>query len=75
MNAYKEEYGKDVQVLLLQNHGIFVAANTVEEIGALFDGVISKLEKQVKRTADVSDAVTSEKNRQQRSFPGYWDMQ
>ena len=53
--------GKDVQVLLLQNHGIFVAANTVEEIGALFDGVISKLEKQVKRTADVSDAVTSEK--------------
>ena len=50
--------GKDVQVLLLQNHGIFVAANTVEEIGALFDGVISKLEKQVKRTADVSDAVT-----------------
>mgnify|MGYP000370403279 CR=1 FL=1 len=61
MNAYKEESGKDVQVLLLQNHGIFVAANTVEEIGVLFDGVISKLEKQVKRTADVSDAVTPEK--------------
>ena len=54
MNAYKAEFGKDVQVLLLQNHGIFVAANTVEEIGVLFDGVISKLEKQVKRTADVS---------------------
>ena len=61
MNAYKEEFGKDVQVLLLQNHGIFVAANTVEEIGVLFDGVISTLEKQVKRTADVSDAVTPEK--------------
>ena len=25
MNAYKAEFGKDVQVLLLQNHGIFVA--------------------------------------------------
>ena len=61
MNAYKEETGKDVQVLLLQNHGIFVAADTVEEIGVLFDGVIGKLEKQVKRTADVSDAVTPEK--------------
>ncbi len=61
MNAYKEENGKDVQVLLLQNHGIFVAADTVEEIGVLFDGVISKLEKQVKRTADVSEAVTPEK--------------
>ena len=43
MNAYKEEFGKDVQVLLLQNHGIFVAADTVEEIGVLFDGVINKL--------------------------------
>ena len=61
MNAYKEETGKDVQVLLLQNHGIFVAADTVEEIGVLFDSVIEKLEKQVKRTADVSNAVTPEK--------------
>ena len=52
MNSYKEETGKDVQVLLLQNHGIFVAADTVEEIGVLFDGVIGKLEKHVKRTAD-----------------------
>ena len=42
MNAYKAETGKDVQVLLLQNHGIFVAADTVEEIGVLFDGVIGK---------------------------------
>lgn len=31
-----------MQVLLLQNHGIFVAADTVEEIGVLFDGVIGK---------------------------------
>ena len=71
MNAYKEETGKDVQVLLLQNHGIFVAADTVEEIGVLFDGVIGKLEKQVKRTADVSDAVTPEKEQaaQKLEFP------
>ncbi len=57
----KKNTEKDVQILLLQNHGIFVAANTVEEIGVLFDSVISKLEKQVKRTADVSDVVTPEK--------------
>ena len=31
MNAYKEEFGKDVQVLLLQNHGIFVAAKWMTE--------------------------------------------
>ena len=40
---------------------LFRSADTVEEIGVLFDGVINKLEKQVKRTADVSDAVTPEK--------------
>ena len=67
----KKKPEKDVQVLLLQNHGFFVAADTVEEIGVLFDSVIEKLEKQVKRTADVSNAVTPEKkSRQQRNFPG-----
>ena len=60
MNAYKEETGKDVQVLLLQNHGIFVAADTVEEIGVLFDSVIEKLEKQgiQVKVSDVSDALS-----------------
>ena len=28
LDDYKEETGKDVQILLLQNHGIFVAADT-----------------------------------------------
>ena len=60
MNAYKEEFGKDVQVLLLQNHGIFVAANTVEEIGVLFDGVINKLEKQVTDFETVQVAMVQE---------------
>ncbi len=35
MDAHKAETGKDVQVLFLQNHGIFFAADTVEEIDAI----------------------------------------
>ncbi len=35
MDAYRAETGKEVQVLLLQNHGIFFAADTVEEIDAI----------------------------------------
>ncbi len=35
MDACKAETGKDVQVLFLQNHGIFFAADSVEEIDAI----------------------------------------
>ncbi len=54
MQEYEQKHGKKVQILLLQNHGIFVAADTVSEIDRLFAWVESRLKKQVKRTADLS---------------------
>ena len=44
---YRKVKGSDPKVIFLQNHGIFVGANTVEEIEAIYDGVISKLEARV----------------------------
>ncbi|MGE5393112.1 MAG: SDR family NAD(P)-dependent oxidoreductase [Candidatus Saccharibacteria bacterium] len=41
---YRTRTGKEPQVILLQNHGIFVAADTVEEIHSLYNKVIGKLE-------------------------------
>jgi rhamnose utilization protein RhaD (predicted bifunctional aldolase and dehydrogenase)/NAD(P)-dependent dehydrogenase (short-subunit alcohol dehydrogenase family) len=41
---YRAKTGKEPQVILLQNHGIFVAANTVEEIHSIYNEVIEKLE-------------------------------
>lgn len=41
---YRAKTGKEPQVILLQNHGIFVAANTVEEIHSLYNKVIDQLE-------------------------------
>ncbi len=35
MDAYKAETGRDCDLLFLQNHGIFFAANTVEEIDVI----------------------------------------
>lgn len=44
MDAYLEKQGKDAQVVLLQNHGIFIAGQTPEEINAILANVIGKLE-------------------------------
>ncbi len=54
MQDYEKEKGKKVQILLLQNHGIFVAGDSVEEIDALFSKVENALKKVVIRTADLT---------------------
>ncbi|MCD8198341.1 MAG: class II aldolase/adducin family protein [Lachnospiraceae bacterium] len=62
MAEYEKAQGKKIQILLLQNHGIFVAGDTVEEIDGLFDSVEKALAAAVQRKADltVPDAETME---------------
>ena len=43
MDAYKAEAGKDCNLLFLQNHGIFFAGNTTEELDEMADGVMTAL--------------------------------
>lgn len=40
---YKAIKGKDAQVVLLQNHGIFIAADTVEDIDGIMAGIMQRL--------------------------------
>ena len=42
--AYKAAKGAEPQVIFLQNHGIFVGADTVEEIEAIYEDVLSRIE-------------------------------
>jgi len=44
INAYRTRTGKEPQIILLQNHGIFVAADTTEEIRKIYTDVISLLD-------------------------------
>jgi len=44
INAYRIRTGNEPKVILLQNHGIFVATDTIEEIHKLYDHVISILD-------------------------------
>ena len=44
INAYRSRVGAEPQIILLQNHGIFVAANSTAEIHELYTKVIAKLD-------------------------------
>ena len=52
IKEYRKEHGYDPAVIFLQNHGIFVGADTTEEIGNIYDGIMSKLESLVKPIPD-----------------------
>ena len=45
---YRKGHGSDPKVIFLQNHGIFVCADTTEEIEDIYAGVMAKLEGLVK---------------------------
>ena len=52
INAFKQAYGKQPQVIFLQNHGVFVAADTTEEIDRIYDWIMNRLEALVKPVPD-----------------------
>ena len=43
MDAYKQETGKDCELMFLENHGVFFAADTVEQLDVLAENVMSAL--------------------------------
>lgn len=54
MDAYKAKFGKCANLLILQNHGIFMAADTTEEIDAMADRVMKALDSKLTKTYDFS---------------------
>ena len=54
MDAYKRKSGKDCNLLFLQNHGIFFAGETTEEVDALASLVMDTLAVAVKRQPDLT---------------------
>lgn len=60
--AYKAAKGHEPQVIFLQNHGIFVGADTTEEIETIYADVLGKIESKVtplpEGEAPICDCVT-----------------
>ena len=61
--AYKAIRGQEAQVIFLQNHGVFVGAETTGEIDRIYAGIMARLEQRVKPLPDgvgekIPDSVT-----------------
>ena len=54
--AYKEETGKEASLAFIQNHGVFAAADSVEEMDKIYNEVFDKISKNIKNEPDFSDA-------------------
>ncbi len=49
---FRAEKGYDPKVILLQNHGIFVSADTTQEITSIYSKIIANIEKEVTTPVD-----------------------
>jgi len=55
LDNYKAKTGKDANAIILQNHGIFIAGNTPEDIEANTNMIFDALKDQCKITPDFSE--------------------
>ena len=50
ITAYKKTRGFEPKVIFLQNHGVFVGADTTAEIDAIYEDMVAKIESKIKTT-------------------------
>jgi len=55
MNAYHEKHRKFPQIILLQNHGVFVGADSADGVKELYGEIMSKIGAMIQRKPDFSD--------------------
>lgn len=61
INEYESKTGKNAELLFLQNHGIFFAGNSKEEIDVLVSTVMGKIEEISKVTPDMTELEADDK--------------
>jgi rhamnose utilization protein RhaD (predicted bifunctional aldolase and dehydrogenase)/NAD(P)-dependent dehydrogenase (short-subunit alcohol dehydrogenase family) len=54
INDFKKKKGKQPPIILLQNHGIFVSADSTEEIEQIYSDILSKIEKKANAGLDAT---------------------
>ena len=57
--TYRSQFGEEPQVIWLQNHGIFVAANSIEEVKVIYNEVLEKLESALSASGGATLSRTS----------------
>lgn len=61
IKKYKAKFNKEPQIVLLQNHGVFVAANSIDEINGIYAGIKSLLKDAFKVFPEETEIAVSEK--------------
>ncbi|MBI9095166.1 MAG: class II aldolase/adducin family protein [Sphaerochaeta sp.] len=59
----QEKTGKIANVIFLQNHGVFVGEESLEEISTLYDTILRTIEEQLVRKPDFTPLIMDEKKR------------
>jgi len=59
----KKETGKSASLIFLQNHGVFVGGESLEEIASVYDMILATIEGQLVRKPDFTPLVMDEKKR------------
>src|SRR5690606_29334902 len=55
IREYRLMYNEEPQVIWLQNHGIFVAADTIDEIESIYTDILGKLERVISNRLPVEE--------------------
>ncbi len=63
MVPYREKFGRDPKLIFLENHGVFVSADTTEEIRSLYEHITNTISGKYKEKSefddlDVNDNIT-----------------
>jgi rhamnose utilization protein RhaD (predicted bifunctional aldolase and dehydrogenase) len=59
MDSHRAEKGKAANVIFLQNHGIFVGAGTIDEVKAVYKGLMAAIGGRIKREPDPGERVSA----------------
>ncbi|MDP4207699.1 MAG: SDR family NAD(P)-dependent oxidoreductase [Bacteroidota bacterium] len=58
---YRQKFNREPQIIFLQNHGIFVAANSIDEIKTLYTKVTDTVKANIKVAPDMAPIAVNEK--------------
>lgn len=55
MMAYRQRFGKDPEIIFLENHGVLVSADSTGEIRSAYDEMNAKIKRRLKQRADQTE--------------------
>jgi NAD(P)-dependent dehydrogenase (short-subunit alcohol dehydrogenase family)/rhamnose utilization protein RhaD (predicted bifunctional aldolase and dehydrogenase) len=61
IEVYRKKYGHDPKIILVQNHGIFVSADSPKEIRELYDRILGKVKSAIKNAFNLDELPLNNK--------------